>query len=93
MTEQVEEISTINVRELVVENKGTWWLIPECPSHSFFSFFLKINPVILNTQRDVKVWAQRAVNFLYKNGKYPGMKVLRSFVLELLVFVVFLLGC
>lgn len=54
MTEQVEESSIINVRELVVKNKGIWWLILEFPSHSFFSFFLKTNPIILTTQRGSK---------------------------------------
>lgn len=36
MTEQVEEISTINAREVVVKSNGIWWLISETPSCSFF---------------------------------------------------------
>lgn len=82
MSEQVEEISTVNVRELVVKNKGTWWLIPEPPSHSFFSFFLKTNPIILTIQMDSKSVSTKGRFFWYKNCKYLEMEVLRICGLE-----------
>lgn len=71
MTKQVEEVCSIYVVSLVVKNTGCWWLIPESPSHSFFSFFSRnSNPIDLSTQKSSESVSTKGQTFLYKNFNY-----------------------
>lgn len=86
MTEQVEEICTINVMYLVVKNERCWWLILELPSHSFFSFFLRqTNSIDLSIQRGSKSVSIKGQTIFCTRILIIIMKILRNFRLEVLV--------